>query len=126
MFAFFASLPSAGIGSCESAPPDRANQALTTAPSGKLGADPTIMIVLMFLLFRVAFHKYVSFDLHCSSHTSHISLSSLFVDGDNVEFDLEILASFPECSMSRLGNDPAIVSSLNKTTEATMPTFQAR
>jgi hypothetical protein len=49
-------------------------------------------------------------DVHCSSHTFHISLSGGVVDGYDVELDLEILACFPESSMSRLGNDPGIVS----------------
>jgi hypothetical protein len=49
-------------------------------------------------------------DVHCSSHTFDISLSSGIVDGYDVEFDLEVFASFPESSMSRLGNDPGVVS----------------
>jgi len=51
-------------------------------------------------------------DIHCSSHTFDISLSGGVVDGYDVELDLEILASFPESSMSRLGNDPGVVSTV--------------
>ena len=71
------------------------------------------MIVLMFLLFSNYSSKQVE-DVHCSSHTLDVSLSSGIVDGYDVELDLEILACFPERSMCRLGNDPVIISSSSK------------
>jgi hypothetical protein len=36
------------------------------------------------------------------------------VDGYDVELNLEVLASFPESSMSRFGNDPGTVSDYSK------------
>jgi hypothetical protein len=53
-------------------------------------------------------------DVHCSSHTFDISLSGGMVDGYDVELNLEVLASFPESSMSRFGNDPGTVSDYSK------------
>jgi len=47
---FFASLPRAGMGSWLSVVESSYHDSkLTTAPSGKLGAEPTIMMVLIFL-----------------------------------------------------------------------------
>jgi hypothetical protein len=72
---------------------------LTTAPSGKFGAEPTIMIVLILLLVSEILGRGVA-DIHCSSHPFDIGLSGGVVDGYDVEFDLEVLAGFPESSVS--------------------------
>jgi hypothetical protein len=45
-------------------------------------------------------------NIHCSSHPFDIGLSGGVVDGYDVEFDLEVLAGFPERSMRRFGNNP--------------------
>ena len=66
-------------------------------------------MVFMFLPFSNYSSKQVE-DVHCSSHTLDVSLSSGIVDGYDVELDLEILACFPERSMCRLGDDPGVVS----------------
>lgn len=50
ILAFFASLPRAGMGSWLSVVESSYHDSkLTTDPSGKLGAEPTIMMVLIFL-----------------------------------------------------------------------------
>lgn len=110
ILAFFASLPKAGIGSygMSGGTTDLALLPLTTAPSGKLGAEPTIMIVLMFLPVSVYVDHLAESDIHCSSHTPDICLSSLLIDGDDVKLDLEVFTSLPECCMGRCWDDPTM------------------
>lgn len=54
---------------------------LTTAPSGKFGAEPTSMMVLPFLLHRPNEHTRTQMgDSHCPAHALDVGLPSLLID----------------------------------------------
>lgn len=78
------------------------NEALTTMPSGKLGADPTTMMVLGLLLSAAPRHNYS----HVPLHEVDIGLAGTGVDRNNMQLDFEVLRCFPECGVGGRRDDP--------------------
>ena len=80
---------------------------LTMIPSGKLGAEPAIMIVFEFLdRFSLSMSQVLECVLHGSRHPRHIGLSRLLLDRYRMNLDAKVLGSFPERRVSRGWYDP--------------------
>jgi hypothetical protein len=72
-------------------------------PSGKLGAEPTIMMVFGLLRWLGARRGSHS---HRSLHRRDIGPSGLWVDGDDVHLDVKVPGRLPERSVGGRCDDP--------------------
>jgi hypothetical protein len=76
-------------------------------PSGKFTAEPTSMIVFALLVkIRLGYERRVRLYIHGSPNMLDVHLAGVWIDGDMVDLDTEVLSGLVKSGMSRCRYDP--------------------